>query len=204
MKMDALKLLLDNHAWVHSRPVTPDGMRSIEDELCEGLTEQQLRQCPRHTHNSIAWLLWHMARYEDVAVNSVLRGVTEVLDRDNWLARLGLDRRQAGTEDTPEDVKLLSEQIDIGGLRAYRAAVGQETRTWLVNLNFQTLDALVTREDVGRAVDRGTFGERAAWVIEYWEQGWSRGEFLSWLLAGHNFIHLGEARVTRSLVLLEY
>jgi hypothetical protein len=87
MKMDALKLLLDNHAWVHSRPVTPDGMRSIEDELCEGLTEQQLRQCPRHTHNSIAWLLWHMARYEDVAVNSVLRGLQKFwIETTGWLA----------------------------------------------------------------------------------------------------------------------
>jgi hypothetical protein len=204
MKMDALKLLLDNHAWVHSKAVNPDGMRHIEDELCEGLAQEQLRQCPPNTNNSIAWLLWHMARYEDVAVNSVLRGVTEVLDRDNWLARLGLDRRQAGTEDTPDDVKRLSEQIDIGGLRAYRAAVGQETRTWLVDLDFQTLDTVVSREDVGRAVDRGTFGERASWVIEYWEQGWSRGEFLSWLIAGHNFMHLGEARVTRGLVLLKY
>jgi hypothetical protein len=203
MKMDALKILLDNHAWVHSRAVTPHGMRHMEDDLCEGLTEEQLRQCLRNAHNSIAWLLWHMARYEDVAVNSVLRGITEVFDRDNWLARLNLDRRQAGTEDTPEDVKLLSEQIDIAGLRAYRAAVGQETRNWLVNLDFQTLDAVVTREDVGRAAERGTFVESASWVIEYWEQGWRRGEFLSWLITGHNFMHLGEARVTRGLVLSE-
>jgi hypothetical protein len=203
MKMDALKLLLDNHAWVHSSAVAADAMRHIEDELCEGLTEEQLRQCPPNNNNSIAWLLWHMARYEDVAVNSVLRGGTEVLDRDNWLVRLALDRRQAGTEDTPEDVKLLSEQIDITGLRAYRAAVGQETRNWLVDLDFQTLDAVVTRGDVRRAADRGTFGERASWVIEFWEQGWRRGEFLSWLIAGHNFMHLGEARVTRGLVLSE-
>jgi hypothetical protein len=45
MKMDALKLLLDNHAWVHSRAVNPDGMRHIEDELCEGLAQEQLRPC---------------------------------------------------------------------------------------------------------------------------------------------------------------
>ena len=199
--MDARQLLLDNHSWVHSSAVTTDGRWKIEDSICDGLTPEQIRRCPSDTLNSIAWLIWHLARYEDVAVNAVLRGVQEVLDGDVWITRLGVRDRQVGTGDNPAEVRQLSEQVDVTALRAYRAAVGRETRAWLSELDFHTLDTAVTQKDVQRAVERGTFGERAHWVIEYWEQGWTRGEFLSWLVTGHSFFHLGEARVTRGLLL---
>jgi hypothetical protein len=34
-----------------------------------------------------AWLIWHVARYEDAAVNAVLRGVPQILERDNVRAQ---------------------------------------------------------------------------------------------------------------------
>jgi hypothetical protein len=200
--MDARQLLLDSHSWVHSDVATSHIRWKIEDSICNGLTNEQIRHCPQQTHNSIAWLLWHMARCEDVAVNTVLRGVTEVLDREHWLARLGVIRRQIGTGETRADVRQFSEQVDVDALRAYRAAVGQETHSWMNNLDFAVLDSAVTCEDVQRAVERETFGEQAGWVIEYWERGWTRGEFLTWLTTGHNYFHLGEAYMTRGLVLL--
>ena len=200
--MDARQLLLDSHSWVHSH-VAPNHIRwQIEESICDGLTSTQIRYCPPQSHNSIAWLLWHMARCEDVAVNTVLRGVTEVLDREDWLARLGVSKRQIGTAETPADVRRFSEQVDVAALRAYRAAVGQETHAWMSNVDFAVLTSAVTREEVQRAVERETFGEQAEWVIEYWERGWTRGEFLSWLTTGHNYFHLGEAAMTRGLVLL--
>jgi hypothetical protein len=200
--MDTRQLLLNSHGWVHSSSVTTEGRWHIEDSICAGLTADQMRICPLDTLNSIAWLLWHMARYEDVAVNVVLRGVEEVFDREGWKTRLGVRDRQVGTGDTPADVRLFNEKIDVATLRDYRAAVARETRSWMAELDLGTLGETVTREDVHRAVQQETFRDSAAWVIEYWQQGWTQGEFLSWLTTGHNFYHLGEARVTRGLVLL--
>jgi hypothetical protein len=97
--MDARTLFLMGHAFCHSAAQNSDETDGREDRLCAGLTESELRLCPEGYHNSIAWLLWHMARCEDVMVNTVLRNVPEVLD-DGWLNRLGVSTRHIGTGDT--------------------------------------------------------------------------------------------------------
>ncbi len=200
--MDARTLLLDHQRWVHSTSVTPSGWEwKMEDSVCAGLTDAQLRCCPQDNLNSIAWLLWHMARCEDVAVNTVLRGEQEVLDRDNWLLQVGSGTRHIGTEDTSEEVRKLSARVDLTALRAYRAAVGHETRGWLSALDFTTLEGVVTLDDVERARKRGAVSERATWVLEYWERNVARTTLLSWLAVGHNYFHMGEARVIRGLLL---
>jgi hypothetical protein len=60
--------------------VFADGDLLLEDSLCAGLTTDQLREQPAG-HNSIVWLIWHRARDEDVAINTVLGGTQEVLER---------------------------------------------------------------------------------------------------------------------------
>lgn len=60
-----------------------------------------------------------MARCEDVAVNTLLRGGEEVLDRDAWLPRLGITSRHIGTGATVAEVAAISQTIDLAALRAY-------------------------------------------------------------------------------------
>lgn len=199
--MDARLLLLDFQRWVHSSSVTPSGWEwKMEDAVCAGLADVDLRRCPQDNLNSIAWLLWHMARCEDVAVNTVLRGTQEVLDQGNWLPRLDSATRHIGTEDTHDEVRALSERINLVALRAYRAAVGQETRAWVSSLDLATLAGHLTREDIERARERHAVTERARWVVEYWERDVPRSTFLSWLAVGHSFFHMGEAWVIRGLI----
>ncbi len=59
--MNALELFLREHALVHSATVAQGGHGSTEDFLLRDLDEAQMRARP-HGLNSIAWLLWHMAR----------------------------------------------------------------------------------------------------------------------------------------------
>jgi hypothetical protein len=141
-----------------------------------------------------------MARCEDVMVNTVLRDVPEVLD-DGWLKRLGVSTRHIGTGDTVAEVQLLSQQIDVTALRLYRSAVARATKTWVLDLDFVSLDAVLARSNVERASQRGAFGERADWVREYWgEEKYSRGWQLLRIGVTHNHSHLGEGMVTRGLI----
>ena len=39
-----------------------------------------MRVRPREDLNSIAWILWHIARAEDIILNPVLAGRSQVLD----------------------------------------------------------------------------------------------------------------------------
>jgi DinB superfamily len=68
------------------------------------LTEDQMRLRPHPHLNSIAWLLWHMARSEDMGVNRLIANGPDVLTRDGWASRLDLLRRDMGTRMTDDEV----------------------------------------------------------------------------------------------------
>jgi hypothetical protein len=68
--MDALQMLLRDHARAHSNAVgQPEGGISIADFVVSGLDDDQIRRSPQAGMNSLAWLIWHMARAEDSGVN---------------------------------------------------------------------------------------------------------------------------------------
>jgi hypothetical protein len=191
------QLLLDRHAAVHSLAL-PYPARWI----WSGLTAEQLRCRPTPGHNSIAWLLWHIARCEDVAVNTVLRGTEEVLDRAGWAPLLGTTSRHIGTNATAEEVDAISCAVNLEALLAYRQAVGAETRGWAAVLDWSELHKQVTPEEAHRAVVAGDLLEAAAWVEAYWANlEWTRGSYLAWLAIEHSWFHIGEMSVIRNLLL---
>lgn len=198
------QLFFLRHASTHSRAMYDEGWWKEEDKVCGDLQEAELRYCHPENFNSIIWVLWHMARCEDVAVNTVLRNQPEVLDQGNWLEQLGVDTRHIGTGATRDEVVAFSRQVDIAALRAYRAAVGRETRSWVETLDFDTLDGEVGVEASFRAQERGAFCEAGLWVPRRWaEASWSRHEFLWWLAIDHNWFHIGDIWVVRSILASE-
>jgi hypothetical protein len=199
--MDIRDIFLARHAAVHSRTMYPEGWWKEEDTIWSDLTADELRVRPRPEHNSIAWLLWHMARCEDVAVNTMLRNTPEVLDTGGWLGQLGISSRHIGTGARSEEVDQISRTIELDALRTYRAAVGRTTRAWATMLDTDELSSTISASDVERAIERGAFGSQAAWVGDHWAgRGWQRGEFLFWLAIEHNWLHIGHIWVIRGLL----
>jgi hypothetical protein len=195
--MDAKELFLIQHAHLHTAAVGAGRGHSLEDSLCEGLAPEQMRERLGGV-NSVVWLLWHMTRFEDVVVNTVLRGAPEVLD-DAWLTRLGIDTRLVGTGSTDEEVADFSERVDPALVREYRAAVGLRTRRWAEHE--ADWDALLEVPDVaGRLAAAPTaLDDRAEWVRALWAERTGLA-LLALPVIGHGYIHLGEARVTRGRV----
>ncbi len=193
--MDARQILLADHARIHSRAVTGAADLSIEDGLCDGLTDEQLRAAPAAGLNSVAWLLWHLTRVEDVVVNTLVRGVPEVLDRQGWLGRLGVKARHVGTGSDDDEVGDFSDRVDLTALRAYRAALGRESRAWLAEVDLDGL-GMVPDAEARLAGAPATIAERGAWLRTFWT-----GKTALWLVSfpviGHGYLHIGEARVTR-------
>src|SRR5438876_7318049 len=89
--MDARDLFLDQHAAVHSAAVGGNKMSAAERTFA-GLSDEQMRVRPREDLNSLAWLLFHIARAEDIFLNPVLAGRPQVFE-DGWAKRLGVTRR---------------------------------------------------------------------------------------------------------------
>ena len=62
--MHVRDLFLDQHAAMHSAAVGGNKMSAAERAF-GGLTDEQMRVRPREDLNSLAWLMWHIARAED-------------------------------------------------------------------------------------------------------------------------------------------
>ena len=198
--MDARTLFLADHTRIHAAATSTEaelavaGGFTMQDDTLKRVPETDLRLTPDGLC-SIVWHLWHMTRIEDVAVNTLLRGVPEVLDSGEWLARLGVDKRVVGTGDTDDEVRELSEQVDVAGLLAYRDAVGRRTRAVVAELDLAALDAV---PDIAThlAAAPPIVGERAPWLLRFY-QGRTGAFLLTFPVTNHGFMHWAEARVTR-------
>jgi hypothetical protein len=145
--------------------------------------------------NSLAWLLWHTARTEDVNVNLVVTAGHQVFD-EAWGKRLGIGRVDIGTGMTDAEVSDLSRRLDLAAARAYRNAVGKRTREVVAALRVGAWNEIVTPGDVQRATAAGAFGPHAGWVPKFW-QGVTRANRLGATAITHNAMHLGEAVAIR-------
>lgn len=198
--MDVLEFFLRSHALTHGLEVgESEGRFSLEYGRLRGLSDEQLRLRP-NGWNSMAWLIWHIARTEDVGINVVVADRPQVLDAGGWGPRLNVARRDVGTGMTDEEVEALSATIDLPSLRSYRRAVGLATRDVARMLEPETWDRILSAEDLARAVNQGALGPQAGWIAELWE-GKSVAWVFYWVAVGHNIMHLSQAGWVKEMIL---
>jgi hypothetical protein len=120
--------------------------RQIEhvEELTDGLTDEAAFFRPTATANSIAWLIWHSARQQDLQLCDIA-GTEQVWFRDGWVDRFGLDlpRDAMGYGDGPDEVGKVRASADL--LAGYYHAVHKVTLEYI---------ASVTPEELARVVDQ--------------------------------------------------
>ena len=188
--MDAIDFLLLRYGDLH---------RGLVDDLLGDLSAAQVRGRPHPGVNTVAWLLWHTARIEDVGVNRFVLDRPQVLD-DGWLARLSVPRRDVGTGMSDAEVDDLSARIDLAALRGYWEAVTRGTLSALETLRGSDLSATVPAERVRRVASvEGAVAPGAEWLTEFWAGGRSRGWVLAQTPYLHVYGHYFEARVTAGL-----
>jgi hypothetical protein len=190
--VNAADFFLVHHARVHAAGVGEP--TSMWERVYGGLTDDQMRARPPGM-NSLAWILWHAARVEDVNVNLVVTAGHQVFD-DAWAKRLNVGRVDIGTGMTDAEVTDLSRRLDLAAAKAYRNAVGKRTREVATKLRVGAWDEMVSQLDVNRAVAAGAFGPHAGWVEKFW-QGVTKANRLGATGISHNAMHLGEAAVIR-------
>jgi len=161
---------------------------SIADQVFSGLSDQQMRARPARGLNSLVWLLWHMARVEDVGVNLIVTAGQQVLD-EGWSSRLGIVRTDVGNGMAEDELTEFATSADVTAIRAYRDAVGRRTRDVVKTLGPASWAELVSPADVARVPD---------WFKAF--VGQPRAFELGTSAITHNAIHLGEAVTIRSLV----
>ena len=195
----AINLFLTQHAMVHSAEMSRSGLFSFEDEVWEGLSADQLRRIPPRQEHSIAWLVWHITRIEDITMNLLAAGRPQLFWREAWQPRLKIAVVDAGNATQEADIARLSAAIDLEALKTYRLAVGRNTREIAQRL---TPGELKTRVDPARLAEvtaQGAIGPAAQAILDYWG-GLKIAGLLLMPPTRHSLIHLNEAlRVRQKL-----
>ncbi len=193
--MDARDLFLSQHGAVHSAAVAGN-KASAAERAFSGLSDEQMRVRPREDLNSLAWIMWHIARAEDIMLNPVIAGRSQVFD-EAWLRRLGIARRDFGIGMSSAEVSELTGQIHLDALRAYRDAVGRRTQEIVGAFGTADWEGEAPAAALERAAGEGAFGTRSEAVVKGFT-GRPRAMILSGIALFHPSGHIGEAVTIRS------
>ena len=187
--MDASEFFLLRHEPLHE---------AMTKEIFDGLSDADFRARP-HGLNPVVWLLWHVARAEDIGVNRFGVDGREVLD-EGWGSRIGLARRDLGTGMTSGEVDELGRVVDIAELRGYWDAVGRRTVEVVRAGGSAGWANVVPEAQIRRIVhDEGGYGPNAEFVGQFYA-GRSRGWMVGHLGLTHTYGHFFEARTVRGLL----
>jgi hypothetical protein len=114
-------------------------------QAVEGVELDRLTEPPGPGRNSIAWLIWHLARVQDHHVAELME-TEQVWETGDWAGRFGLDPEpwNTGYGHTPDEVATVRPESP-AVLLEYLDAVMDRTRKMLEALTPGDLDRVVDR-----------------------------------------------------------
>jgi DinB family protein len=173
----------------------------MADRVLDGLSDAQLRARPQG-QNSIAWLLWHVARAEDIGVNAFACDRPQVFDEGDWVKRIASGRRDLGTSMTSDEVTAFSARADLGALRDYWRALGDRTLEIVRREGDRGWEQPVDPARMSRIIrETGDYGPRVdANRVETFYKGMTRAWAFGHMALTHTYHHFGEAGVIRGML----
>ena len=188
----AVELLLEQHAMVHTEKIVTPGLWSFEDALFDDATDEMVRNIFKGTDYSIAWRIWHIARIEDMTMNILVAGESQVLGTGDWLRRMNAGAKDSGNAMDRTEVAAFSNNINIVEMRAYRLAGGQKTREIIQRLTPTDMARKTDSRRLQRILDEGAVVPQARGLIDYWGGRTIAGLMLM-PATRHNLVHLNES-----------
>jgi hypothetical protein len=190
--LQGIDLFLQQHAEVHAGIMSSVGSVSFEDEVINDMADYQLRCVPDRMDHSIIWIIWHLARIEDVTMNMLVAGRKQVFETGNWSGRLNSSLIHTGNAMSKEEIIKLSYEINIDQLKKYRLAVGRQTEKIVKQLDSAEIDQKVSSSRLDLILQERAVVEDAKGIIDYWSKRTIAGLLLM-PPTRHCFIHLNEA-----------
>lgn len=176
--------------------------------VADDVTPELMTASAEPSANPIGFLMWHMARSQDWAVHTAIRGVPEVAWTEPWSAMEGISTPGIGTGYTPAAARELAARLALPDLMAYADAVSSAAVTWVRGLCEADLDTIpdVAAHDAGIAayqtpgfraeMDSGPEHDQAVGDVG----GQPVWLFLTSVCVTHLHRHLGELDLTLGLL----
>ncbi|NHM34006.1 DinB family protein [Neobacillus terrae] len=190
----AILLFLSQHSLVHSSSLDKTAQVTLEDEVLKNLDETTLRHYPApntDTKNSIAWHLWHISRIEDMTMNILLANEPQVLFSVNWHQKMNTEFIHSGNDMSEKEIALISSDIDINALLAYRNAVGKQTRQVVSFLQPGQFKEKIEQKRITRLFEENAVSQNSKWLADYWSKKTIAGLILM-PATRHIFLHLNK------------
>lgn len=120
-------------------------VNQILHDVAGDLTPGELTTRVLPDTNLLAFDLWHVARTQDWAVQTLARGIPELIDEPRWQGRGSLATHGIGVGMTRDQADDLARSLALADILAYADAVHEAIVAWLGTLDD---DALDTEPDV--------------------------------------------------------
>jgi len=188
----AIDLLSRQHATLHSGKIARPKLWSYEDDIFEDADESVLRTVPKNYEHSIAWIIFHIARIEDVTMNMLVAGTSQIFELEDWGKHMKARVKHTGNAMDDDDVEKFSKRVDMDELRAYRLSVGKRTRSIIKNIKPHQLERKVQLARIEQILSEKVVLNDALEIVEYWSKR-TVSELFLMPATRHNFLHLNKA-----------
>jgi hypothetical protein len=181
--MDLGAWLFDTHRALHDR---------LHGSVVRHVPTERWHEQVDGGGSSIAWLLLHLARHQDLALTTVIRNHPPLSSTTHATA-LALPNASAGLTER-EDPEVTS-RLDPTALLAYVDDTFAATRRWMGRMSAMALDTIP--DTPRRLRTKAGLGDETAWLATMWT-GRTVGWLVQWPVIGHGDAHVGEAISVRN------
>ena len=180
------------HSWIVN---DLEGVRSkLNDSVLSVVPRRRWVEQVDSGGSSIAHLLLHVARHQDLAVATAISNHPPLFAAHRSALGLAESRPSAGLAER-EDPSV-SESLPLDALVVYVDAVFAATRTWLDDVGTMVLDTVPDTSD--RLVDKAALAvDDVDWLHRMWT-GKPVWWLVQWPVVGHGHAHVGEAISVRN------
>lgn len=115
-------------------------VNGILRDLTADLTPDELTTRALPDTNLLAFDLWHVARTQDWALQTLIRGVDELIDEPRWQGRGALVTHGIGVGFTEAQADELARSVALADILAYADTTHQAIMQWLDTRSDESLD----------------------------------------------------------------
>lgn len=116
-------------------------VNQILHDMADDLTPEELTTRILPGTNLLAFDLWHVARIRDWAVQTMARGIPELIEDPQWQGRGSLTTPGIGVGLSQEQADEVARGLALADILAYADANDQEISNWLRTLPDEMLDS---------------------------------------------------------------
>ncbi|MDD6811181.1 MAG: DinB family protein [Lachnospiraceae bacterium] len=164
----AKQLFLEIHEKLHLSEVSGTEENEV-DRLLRDLMQEEYAIMPTAKDETIAWVLWHIARIEDLTMNMLIAKEEQIFNEE-WKSRLHALFTDTGNALSDDEIMELSHALNKEELLRYRNVVGRRTREIVEGLEAEDMKRKVDSSDLDRILNCGgvTEQEDSIWLLDFW------------------------------------